>query len=311
MDLKQLHTFLQVAEVGSLSKAAERLHIAQPALGRQIKQLEDEFGVALFTRHGRGMAPTSAGEVLIERATAILRLADDTRAEISAARDAVTGSVSLGLPPTVGDVLAAPLVEQFLRQYPAVTVRVVPAFSGYLIDMLQRGELDLAITYESSAPRQIKAEPLILETLFLIGPPGSKLNSQRPVDLATLAKLPAILPGPRQGLRKLVEDAARRAGIALTIPVEAESLQTLKQLVGRGLGYTVLPYAAVHTEVEAGELRAAPIGRPALTRKLTLSRSFVRPTTNALRRFGEVLKAKTVELVRDHVWRGELLIPKR
>jgi LysR family transcriptional regulator, nitrogen assimilation regulatory protein len=307
MDLRQLRTFLQVAELGSLSKAADRSRIAQPALGRQIKMLEDEFGVLLFTRHGRGMVPTSGGQILIERAAAILRLVDDTRAEISARRDAVTGSVSLGLPPTVGDVLAAPLVVRFLKQYPSVTVRIVPAFSGFLLDMLQRGEIDQAITYQTTVTRQIKAEPLILETLFLIGPPTSKLRTGRPVDLKMLAKLPMILPGPRQGLRTLVEEAAQRASIELKVSVEAESLQTLKQLVGKGLGYTVLPFAAVHAEVQAGALRAAPIMRPALTRQLVLSRSFVRPATNAVRRFSEELKALTTELVRDGIWRGELL----
>src|SRR3546814_4180369 len=92
MDLRQLRTFLHVAELGSLGRAAERLRVAQPALGRQIRLLEEELGVPLFTRHGRGMAPTPAGRILLDRASAILRLVADTRAEVSAERDAVKRS---------------------------------------------------------------------------------------------------------------------------------------------------------------------------------------------------------------------------
>lgn len=307
MDLRQLRTFMAVAEQGSLSKAADQLRVAQPALGRQVKQLEDELGIALFTRHGRGMVPTPAGRILIERAAAILRLVDETRAEVSAERDAVKGHVSLGLPPTVGEVLAAPLVERFLKQYPCVTVRIVPAFSGYLIDMLQRGELDLAITYETGGAYQIKAEPLILETLFLVGPKGSKLSLRRPVPFAALASKPLVLPGPRQGLRSLIEVTAQRAGVTLAVSVEAESLQTLKDLVRRGLGHTVLPVASVHAELRDRTLCAAPIADPVLARKLTLSRSLVRPTSNAVRCFADTLKSQMAAMVRDGIWRGELL----
>lgn len=306
MDLRQLRTFLEVAELGSLSRASDRLNVAQPALGRQVKQLEDELGVALFQRHGRGMVPTGAGQVLIERASAILRLVDDTRAEVAAAREAVTGSVSLGLPPTVGEVLAAPLVERFLKQHPGVTVRIVPAFSGYLLDMLQRGEIDLAITYETGAARQVRAEPLLVEVLYLVGPPRAALSLKRPVAFRRLAELPMILPGRRQGLRNLVEAAAEKARLRLTLPVEAEALQTLKDLVARGLGYTVLPLGAVDAELAAGRLSAAPVCRPALTRRLMLSRSIVRPTSNAVRRFADVLKAQTVDMVRQGAWQGEL-----
>lgn len=308
MDLKQLKTFLEVADLGSLSKAADRLHVAQPALGRQVKLLEDELGVTLFSRHGRGMVLTAEGRILLDRATAILRLVDDTRAEVAAERDAITGSVSLGLPPTVGEVLAAPLVERFLRQHPGVLVRIVPAFSGYLLDMLQRGELDLAITYQTHGLRQIKTQPLIAETLYLVGPPGCKLSERRPVDLVNLAKLPMILPGPKQGLRKLLDEAARKAGIELRLVVEAEALATLRDLVARNLGYTVLPYSAVHEQVQTKVLRAAPIARPTLNRKLELTRSIVRPTTNAAHRFADSLKAEVLHLMGKGLWRGVALV---
>ena len=313
MDLRQLRTFLHVVELGSLSKAAERLRIAQPALGRQVKLLEEELGVALFARHGRGMVPTAAGRILADRASTILRLVADTRAELTAERDAVKGTVSLGVPPTVGEVLAGRLVERFVKRHPAVTVRIVPAFSGYLLDLLQRGEVDLAVMYETTGyegtgARQIRVEPLIVEELFLIGPRGAGLAMAEPVPFAALADRAMILPGPRQGLRRLLEGEARAAGLALSVAVEADARQTLKELVLRGLGFGVLPFAVIHAELRDGSLCAAPIVDPPLTRRLVLARSLVTPASNAVRRFTETLKAETTEMVRDGIWQGQLLL---
>ena len=149
------------------------------------------------------------------------------------------------MPPTIGEVIAGRMAERFLRDYPEVTLRIVPAFSGYLLDMIQRGEADLAVMYETGATSHIHTEPLIEETLYLIGPPSSDLEIAKPVPFPGLADLSMILPGSRHGLRNLLENAAGREGIALRVSVEADALQTLKELVARGLGYTVLPLAAV------------------------------------------------------------------
>lgn len=306
MDLKQLRTFLEVADHGSLTRAADSLHIAQPALGRQIKQLEDAFGVALFDRHGRGMTLTATGRTLAERAQAILRLVEDTRAEISAAPRAVTGSVTLGVPPTVGEVLAGRLVERFLKLYPSVTVRIVPAFSGYLYDLLRRGEVDLAVMYQTADTRQIKSQPLIEESLCLVGAPGALADWPASFPFSQLAGRPLVLPGPRQGLRALLEREALKAGFTLTVAVEADALQTLKDLAGRGIGLTVLPKAAIHAEAHARSLSAATITGPELKRSLVLARSLARSASNAVRIFAETLQAETAAMVQEGVWEGAL-----
>lgn len=273
--------------------------------------LEEELDVSLFTRHGRGMVLTAEGQTLLERASAILRMVDDTRSELASGAGIIKGTVSLGVPPTAGEVLAGPLVERFARQYPDVTIRIVPAFSGYLLDMLQRGEIDLAVMYETHTLRQIPVEPLIVERLYLVGSPTDGPGSERSIRFADLAGLPLILPGPRHGLRVLIENEAKRLGVELNVPIEADSLQVLKDLVSRGLGHTILPIAPVHNETQAGVLRALPITSPELTRKLVLVRSPMRASANAVRLFEETLKAQTVDMVRSGIWKGDLLISPR
>lgn len=305
MDLRQLRTFVHVAELGSLSKAADRLRIAQPALSRQMRMLEDELKVPLFTRHGRGMVLTSSGEVLLARAVAVLRDMEAARADVAAESGVVRGQVVLGTPPSLGTRLSAPLVERFLNQHPQVFIRIVPAFSGYLLDWLQRGEIDLAVMYEPEVRQNLRIEPLISETLFLIGGRGSR--RKRRVSLATALRHRLILPGPQQGLRRLVERAARKLDRTLDIPVEADSVQTMKDLVARGLGWTILPLAAVRDEVAAGSLSASPISAPQLTRTLVIAESLSRQTTHAVRLFRDTLRDEVQDMVKNRVLIGTLL----
>lgn len=307
MDLRQLRTFLKVAQLGSLTHAADHLRIAQPAVGRQIRLLEEDLGVRLFDRHGRGMALTEKGQLLVERATMVLRMVEETRAEISAETGVLRGIVSLGAPPTAGEVLAGRLVERFLRDHPQATVRIIPAFSGYLLDMLDKGEIDLAVMYETGATRHVSSTPLIAENLFLIGPPGAGLSLEKPTPFQALAGRAMVLPGPRHGLRTLMEAEAEAAGVRLSVAVEADALQTLKDLVIRGLGFTVLPLAAVHADIQSGALSAAPIIEPKLTRKLVLARSTIRPQTPVVRVFADTLMQETAEMVRSGVWQGRLM----
>ena len=309
MDLRQLNTFLQVAELGSLSRAADRLRIAQPALSRQIRLLEEELRVPLFTRHGRGMVPTAAGERLRTRAAAILRDVEDTRAGLLEEAGAVRGRVIFGLPPTVGAVVANRLVERFLTAHPEVKLRVVQAFSGYLLEWLQGGEVDVAVVYSGARAAGVRASPLLVETLCFVTAGGHPVPAHHAVSFAAVAAHRLILPGPQHGLRLLVEAEAERRGLVLDVAVEADDLPVLKGLVLRGLGATILPRAAVHEDVVAGALRAAPIIDPHLSRKLVVAEPLGRQPTNAVRRFAEMLREEVAAMVEAGVWEGQLLVP--
>ncbi len=307
MDLRQLNTFVLVAELGSLSKASARLRIAQPALSRQVRMLEEELKVSLFSRHGRGMTLTEEGELLLSRAVSILRQIEETRADLTEQAGAVRGKVVIGVPPTVGDVLAARIVDRFMNLYPEVTLRIVPAFTGYLLEWLQRGEIDLAIIYAQENPKDIRAIPLIVENLFLVGNAEDALSQHHAVPFETLVDHNLILPGPSHSLRFLIEKEADRKKMSLNVPVEADSLQTLKDLTRRGLGKTILPLASVHAEIESGALSAAPLIDPVLSRKLILAQPLGRTPSNAVVRFAEELNDEVRDMVTSGIWDGQLL----
>jgi len=307
MDVRQLRTFLHVAELGSFSRAAERLRIAQSALGRQVRLLEEELQVKLFTRHGRGVILTPPGKVLLDRAAAILRQVERARVDVAAEGDAETGHVVVGLPPTVADVLAGPLVARFHDAYPRISLRVVVGFSGFLQKWLQSGRMDLAVLYTARVARNLRARPLLTENLFLIGPGGCGLDPDTGVPFADLARQPLILPSPSHGLRALIEENAVAQRIELNVPVEADGLRILKDLVLRGLGYTVLPRASIHAEIGEGVFAAAPIVSPDLTRRVVLAGALDRPAPPPVAAFGEVLRGEVARMVEAGEWSGVLL----
>ena len=307
MDVPQLRTILQVAELGSLSKAADRLRIAQPALSRQVRLLEEELGIRLFDRHGRGMVVTEAGKEVLRHAQRIMQELDEIRATVADEDAPLRGQVCIGMPPTVSDILSVPLVSAFQVRHPEARLRIVSAYTGYLLDWLHRGELDVAIMYETRPVRSLRMEPLLEEVLFLIGPPDSGLRPDLPVSFAQVAALKLFLPSLGHGLRTILEQSAQIAGCRLEVPVEADSYSTLKNLVESGHGYTILPLAPIHRDVLVGRLVYAPIEGPTPSRRLMLTYPTDRATPRLARFAGNVMSATASDLVRSGVWSGRLL----
>nr|WP_242481765.1 LysR substrate-binding domain-containing protein [Paracraurococcus ruber] len=253
------------------------------------------------------MQLTAAGDRLRGRAGAILRQVEETRADLAEAAGAVRGKVVFGLPPTVGAVLTARLVERFLAAHPEATLRVVQGFSGYLLDWLQGGELDLAVVYAGGQGAGVRQTPLLTEGLCFVGPPGPGLAPHQAIGFAEAMRERLVLPGPAHGLRRLVEAEAAQRGLALRIAVEADDLSVLKALAMRRLGGTVLPLAAVREEVAAGLLGAAPIIDPPLTRKLAVAEPLGRHPSNAATAFARLLRAEVAGMVEAGIWSGQLL----
>jgi LysR family nitrogen assimilation transcriptional regulator len=311
MDIAQLRTLIVVAELGSLSKASDRLRIAQPALSRQIRMLEEELGVALFTRHGRGMALTEKGRDVREHASRISSELDEIRATAADVDAPLSGQIAIGLPPTVADIVSAPLVAAFRAAHPNAMLRLVSAYTGYLLDWLHRGEIDVAILYDPRTARSVRSHPLLLENLFLIGPSDAGFSTVRAFPFKRLDGQRLLLPSVRHGLRTIVERCATEAGVTLEVVVEADSYATLKDLVRAGHGWTILPLAPIFADVAAGGLTAAPLIDPAPVRRLVLSYPADRPPPRLARFAGKTIADIVAAQVERGVWPGQLLDSER
>jgi DNA-binding transcriptional LysR family regulator len=307
MELAQLRTLIHVAELGSLSKAADRLHIAQPALSRQIRLLEEELGTRLFDRHGRGMTVTEHGQDVLKHALRVMAELEEIRATGSDESAPLRGHVSIGMPPTASDILSEPLVAAFRETHPDATLRIVSAYSGHLTDWLHRGEIDAAILYDPTSARTLRIQPLLEETLYLIGPAGSGLSPKQSVEFADLESQRLLLPSVGHGLRSILDRYAAEIDIRLSVKVEADSYSTLKSLVRSGHGVTVLPLAPIHAELTEGQLTAAPLINPVPVRRLIMSYPTDRPMPRLARFAGQIIATTVTTLVQQGIWPGRIL----
>ncbi len=274
MDLRQLRYFVAVAERGGFGAAASALNVAQSALSRHIKHLEHELGGALFERGARGVAVTESGKVLLARGRWLLGAFDDVKAEVLTENREPSGTVRLGAPSSLADIFYTPLARYFAERFPRVQLEMSEGLTEEMTDRLLRGELDLAIV---SAPRpndHLAYQTLVVEQVFLIGPPGDPLLGRGTLSRNDLKRLPAaVLPLSATGR------SAFPAGIRSSLRVE--SMTPLKQMVAVGLGYGILPFSGIHEEVANGTLAAARLPWIRADRVLALPRG--RPVSRATR----------------------------
>jgi LysR family nitrogen assimilation transcriptional regulator len=307
MNLQQLKTFVLIGELGSLSKVSDRIRIAQPALSRQMKLLQEEVGVALLARHRLGLRLTEAGEEMLRRVSGVIRQLDQTFEDVRNLSGTASGRVAFGIVPTASYVLAGQLAYQVAARFPGISLRIVEGYSVHLIEWLQRGEIDVAIMYGSAADFHLKTQPLLTDELVLVGPPNCDLEPDVPVTVAALAALPLVLPSRPNGLRLSVESAAAKAKVKLVVRFEADSFRVLNDLVEKGLGYAVLPLSAFGREREARFLKFAPLIKPKVTRQLVLGLPSDGVASRATQIVIELVHAEIKELIRAGAWPAKLL----
>jgi LysR family nitrogen assimilation transcriptional regulator len=289
MDFKQLRAFLTVAETGNVTRAAQVLHLVQPAVSRQIKLLEEDIGAALFERERHGMVLTDAGKALVGYGRRALLELDRARVEIQGASSGISGLVTLGLLPSTIDTLSSPLVAAVTQTYPGVRLRLAMGYAGTLLKWLESGEIDAALLYGAERGTEVQARPLIEEPLWVIGPKTAKLRRHRSVPLSDLVGAPLVLPNQPHGIRSLVDHACAVAGIELTVSAETNSLSVQRSLVIGGHGLTILPPIAVADDLRSRALTGAPLTDPDISRTIVLALPTNRPT-------GEHIKS-TVDLL--------------
>lgn len=267
MELRQLRYFEAVARHRHFTNAAGALHVAQSALSHQVRRLETELGVELLVRGGRGVALTDAGEAVLTRAARVLAEVDALRADVEELTGLVRGRVRLGAMEVMGPVDLPALLADFHARHPAVGIHVREGTAAGMLAGLQRDELDAAYLSARAAtlPAGLDAVDLGAEELVVIVAPGDALAAAPAVPLAALAQRPFVAFHPGSALREAVDLALAAAGAAPVVAFESYDLGTVRALVARGLGASVVPrslLAAAGAEVVARPVAPAPLARP-------------------------------------------------
>lgn len=287
MDLRQIRYFVAVAERGGFGTAASALNVAQSALSRHIRALEEELGGALLVRGTRGVAPTESGKVLLDRARWLLGALDDIKAEVRIENREPSGTVRLGAPSSLGDNFYAPLARLFATRFPRVSFELSDGLTEEMTDRLLRGDIDVAILTAPRPNDHLDYETLVVEQVFVIGPPDDPLLRSGTITRKAFDALPAVV-------RPLSRNPF---GLATPSTLSVESMTPLKQMVMDGLGYGLLPFSGIHREVANGSLSAALIPWMRAERVLALPRG--RPVSRATRETVTALKAICRALVAD------------
>ena len=288
MDLKQIRAFVQVAELGSFTRAAAVLRIAQPALSRQVRALEVELRQPLFARNGRGVTLTEAGTRLLAHGRGILQQVERARQDLADPSGAVAGLLSIGLPPSLSRTLTAPLVGAFRTHFPRATLTMVEGLSNYTLEWLEQGRIDCAVVYNATPSAAVDLQPVVDEPLFLVSAraAGSKSRGQRPAPLrpATLADVAAhdlVIPSRPHAIRMRLETVLAQAGLKPRVDLEIESVPAMLDLVQGHPLHAVLSRSALLASGHETDFAARPIvrgaGRTPLTATVWIATSAHRP----------------------------------
>jgi LysR family transcriptional regulator, nitrogen assimilation regulatory protein len=296
MDLKQLEYFVRVAELGSFTRAAAALDVAQPALSRQVRLLEVELRQNLLTRNGRGAIPTEAGQLLLEHGRGILHQVALAREELGAARGSLAGRVSIGLPPSLSRLITVPLTHAFRKALPQAQLTLTEGFSLLMLDGLRAGNLDMAVLYNPEKSPELEMATLHKEELVLISPRKTKKNT--PITLDEVANLPLILPSRPNAFRILIEGEMMAIGRTPSITLEVDGLNAILNLVKEGLGHAVLPAYTLSNFDNVDPFAVRSIHAPRILSQLDLVWSSRRPSTATQKKAREVVRAVVSAAVR-------------
>lgn len=282
MDLKQLEYFVRVAELGSFTRAAIALDVAQPALSRQVRLLEVELRQNLLTRNGRGAVPTEAGKLLLAHGRGILHQVERAREELGRVRGSLAGRVAVGLPTSLARVLTVPLTRAFRQQMPDATISISEGLSVAMQESLVNGRLDIAVLYNAQPSAEIEIAPLLEEDLVLVQarPPGLQEDpAPGPISLMAVAQLPLVIPSRPNAIRMHVESEMASIGCRLKIALEIDGVSAILDLVADGAGSAVLSRNAVANSVRPSAFSVQTIHEPVLRTKVSLATSSLRPAT--------------------------------
>ena len=288
MDLRGIRYFVQSAELGSMTRAAQHLRVAQPALSRHIRALEQELGVALLVRLPRGVRLTTAGRQFLDHCQRILRELGRAQDELRSGSATAQGQVILGVSPTTGPLLLPGVVERMRRQCPQIRLKVVEGFSNQLYDWLLAGRADVAILTNPVSSRMIKVTPLSSEPIvvFLQSQPR---DAKRFLTAAELARTPVV---STEAIRIIADEQLQRHDARIRVEAEIDSVEAIRRLVLRGTCVALMPVSTFHDDLVARRLAAWPIVDANIHRILTLAQPAERRPSAAIDEVAQIVAAE-------------------
>ena len=290
MNLRRLKYFVKIVDIGSLTQAADVLHIAQPALSQQLATLEGEVRQQLLLRTKRGVTPTEAGKVLYRHAQLILRQCEQARVDMNAAERGLSGAASVGLAPgTAAASLALPLLRTVRARHPGVLLYLNETYGTTLSELIMNGRMDLAVLYGGkTAVHGLSFLPLLKEQLFIVGPDSVPAPPDQ-VPLRMLGDIDLYLARPYNVVRRMVDEAFAAAGMTPRVVAEIESASTLTAVIADGLGATILPASMAREVVASCKAWLCRIVDPVIEAPLALCQSDHLPLSEPAQAIKEIL----------------------
>lgn len=255
MDVQTLQALICVADTGSFSRAAERLHLSQPAISKRIATLEDQVGIALFDRVGRHITLTQAGQALIPHARRVIQDLEDGRRALSRVSTRVGGRMLLGTSHHIGLHRLPPVLHRYTKRYPSVDLDLHFMDSEAVCESVTHGSLELGVvTLPLHSLPNLEQRTVWTDRLCVVVAPDHPLAGIHGQQLPPLAKYPAVLPDDRTFTYQVIHDALETLGIRPWVRMTTNHLETLKMLASIGLGWTILPQIMVDPTLRALDL---------------------------------------------------------
>lgn len=309
MDLRQLRYFIKIVDCENITRAAEALSIAQPALTQQMNNLESDLGTRLFDRSVHGVKPTRSGELLYRYARDIVRQVANAREALQHELDWPGGRVAVAMPSSTARMVAGALLLEMHSRYPGIILELVENTSAEIPNQVIHGRVDLAIVTVDVPIRGLVLQPVIREQLFVLMNPKLR-STRRFITLREIAKLPIILPSTPNNIRARIDMELSKAGLQYELVAEASTTPALISAVRSGLGVTILPLSAINEE-SSRSIRAKRITSPSLFRDLSICGSAAVPLSLASEKVRHVLLQLLQTLVITKKWKGAALIGPR
>jgi LysR family nitrogen assimilation transcriptional regulator len=303
MELRSIQYFLQIADEGSITRAAQKIGVAQPALTRHVQQLEAELGTQLLLRLPRGVRLTTAGRDFLEYARRIVLEVARAKEHVHGSDATPRGRVVIGTSPTLAPLLLPGCIARTRQQCPMIALQVIEGFSPQLLDALLTGRLDVAVMTNPPQSRALSLTPLFSEPLVVLAPPGAR-GTIRPFSVVELSRTPIIVSA---GMRAVIDEQLASFGAQLKIEAEVDSVEAIRRLVVAGMGTTVMPVSAFHAEIAAGSAVAYTVEGANLHRLLVLARPVAKTRSAAIDEIERIVRAGMTALHEEGLFRLPIL----